>query len=126
METSPLDAPVKPVRGRPPLPDAERMARLEARAVDKRDTRRRLVAINPATRPVGRPRLPSAERLLRIRASKDKWKEANREQYVAKKAECSSRPEYKARRRANYVIHIRTTLARRPQGDDDESMVMVV
>jgi hypothetical protein len=126
MEVSPNDVPVKPIRGRPPLPEVERIARVEVRRIVKRDARRRLVAANPATRPVGRPRLPSAERRSRLRASKDKWKEANMEKYLAKKAECRCRPEYKAHRRANYVIRVRITLEQDQGGKDDESMEMTV
>ena len=126
MEISPSDAPVKPLRGRPPLPEADRIERVKVREDAKREARRQLVAANPARRPVGRPRLPSAERRSRIRVSQEKWKEANRERYVAKKAECSSRPEYKARRRANYVIRMRITLEQDSCGEDDDSMETMV
>ena len=69
---------------------------------------------------MGRPRLPSVERRSRIRASKEKWKEANWERYVAKKAECSSRPESKARRRATYLIRTRVTIESRGDGGSRE------
>jgi len=53
---------------------------------------------------VGRPRLPSPERRARARSSQEKWKEANKERYLEKKAECAARPEYKARRRELYSL----------------------
>ena len=105
MELSP--GPVKPLRGRPPLPEAERIERRQLQEDAKREARRRHAATNPPRRPPGRPRLPSAERRSRIRASQEKWKLANRERYIAKKAECAQRPENKARRRVSYRARTR-------------------
>ena len=51
---------------------------------------------------MGRPRLPTPERRLRKKLSHDAWKAKNWDYYVEQKRLLSSRPAYKAVRKARY------------------------
>ena len=51
---------------------------------------------------MGRPRLPTPERRLRKKLSHEAWKANNWEYYVEQKRLLSSRPAYKAARKARY------------------------
>ena len=52
---------------------------------------------------MGRPRLPTPERRLRKKLSHEAWKAKNWDYYVEQKRLLSSRPAYKAARKARYV-----------------------
>ena len=52
---------------------------------------------------MGRPRLPTPERKLRKRESQELWKQKNWEYYCEQKSRLTSRPEYRAKRRAKYL-----------------------
>ena len=64
---------------------------------------------------MGRPRLPTPECRLRKKLSHEAWKAKNWDYYVEQKRLLSSRPAYKAARKARYVA--RTVL------EVDESFV---
>ena len=51
---------------------------------------------------MGRPRLPTPERRLRKKLSHEAWKAKNWDYYVEQKRLLSSRPAYKAVRKARY------------------------
>ena len=51
---------------------------------------------------MGRARLPTPERRLRKKLSHEAWKAKNWDYYVEQKRLLSSRPAYKAARRARY------------------------
>ena len=51
---------------------------------------------------MGRPRLPTPERKLRKKLSHEAWKAKNWDYYVEQKRLLSSRPAYKAARKARY------------------------
>ena len=52
---------------------------------------------------MGRLRLPTPERKLRKRQAQERWKEKNWEYYCEQKARLTTRPEYRALRRARFL-----------------------